>query len=157
MARYELLYIIPATHAENELKPVMDGVSAAISKVGAKVARNDMVGKLKLAYPVDGVRHGFYILVDLDLDSEKLGALDDALRLHSDVIRHAVVVKDQKAKPVFKLTSTEDLDREKARHALAKDSSRRQAATARASDKKVEVNMADLDQKLDKIVEGKIL
>lgn len=160
MARYELLYIIAATHAENELQPVIDGVTAAITKVGAKTTRNDMVGKLKLAYPVNHTRHGYYILVDLDLEPEKLTNLETAMRLHTDVIRHQIMIKNQKAKPVFKLTSVEDIDREKARRADAKETTRtgRQAAAApKPEGKKVEVNMADLDKKLDKIVEGQII
>lgn len=157
MSRYELLYIIPATHAENELQPVIDSVTAVLTKAGAKIARNDMVGKLKLAYPVDRIRHGYYVIVDLDVEPAKVTEIDNALRLHSDVLRHQLMVKDSKVKPVFKLTSVEDIERDKTRGNVSRDAAGRQAAAAPKADKKVEVNMADLEQKLENIVEGKIV
>lgn len=159
MSRYELLYIIPATYAETELQPVIDGITAILKKAGATIARNEMVGKLKLAYPVGKARHGFYVLVDLDVESNKLGDIDNALRLHTDVIRHQMMVKDQKAKPMFKLTSVEEIERAKDRAATAKETTRtRQTSAApKTEGKKAEVNMADIDQKLDKIIEGKII
>ncbi len=159
MSRYELLYIIPATHAENEVQPVIDGVTEALKKAGAKIGRNDMVGKLKLAYPVNHIRHGYYVIVDIDAEAADLDKIEDTLRLHSDVIRHQIAVKNVKARPVFKLTSVEDIERDKARNTLARETTRtRQSAAApRAEGKKVEVNMEEIDQKLDKILEGKIL
>jgi small subunit ribosomal protein S6 len=155
MPRYELLYIIPATYAETELQPVMDGVTKALTELGAKISRNDMVGKIKLTYPVSHVRHGFYVLVDLDLESSKLGALNEMLRLHSDVLRHSVMVKDPKAKPVFKLQAMEEIDRDRPNRGeqAERETRSRQAVPA----KKVEVDMAKVEQSIDKIVEGKIV
>lgn len=157
MNRYELLYIIPATYAETEIQPVIDGITAILTKAGAKTHRNEMVGKLKLAYPVGATRHGYYILVDMELESAKVGEIENALRLHTDVVRHQMMTKDMKAKPVFKLMSVEDVDRARASGALVRETNRIRQGAAPAAGKKVEINLADLDQKLDKIVEGKIL
>lgn len=160
MSRYELLYIIPATYAETELQPVIDGVTKALSGLGATISRNEMVGKIKLTYPVDHVRYGFYVLVDLDIETSKVGALNDLLRLHSDVLRHSLMLKDPKAKPVFKLSAMEEIDREAPRRgeAAERDARARQAAAApKAAEKKVEVNMDEVEKNIDKILEGKIV
>ncbi len=158
MSRYELLYVIPATYAENELQPVMDGITKTLTGLGVKVTRNDMVGKLKLSYPVSHARHGYYVLVDMDVEADKLNAVNEAMRLHSDVIRHHVVQKNKKAKPIFKLASLEEIDRDRTREQIDRDSRARQAASAPKTDaKKAEVNMEEIDKKLDKILEGKIL
>jgi ribosomal protein S6 len=156
MSRYELLYIIPAKYAENEIQPVMDGITAALTKLGVKTSRNEMVGKLKLAYPVNHVRHGYYILVDLDMEDGNLKDVNEMLRLHTDIIRHHVVVKEKKGKPLFKLASMEDIDRDRVRGQVDRDTRTRQAAAAPAP-KKVEVSMEEIDKKLDKIIEGKII
>lgn len=159
MKQYELLYVIPATHAENELQPVMDGVTKELTKLEAKITRNDMVGKLKLAYPIQKVRHGYYVMIDMELEPEKVASLDRALRLHSDVIRHQLGVKDSKAKPVMSLSSVDRIDRERPpRKRHERTTTDRQAAAAPKKDaKKADVNMEEIDKKLDKIVEGKIL
>ncbi len=159
MSRYELLYVIPATYADTELQPVIDAINGAVSKLGAQVTRSDMVGKLKLAYPIERVRHGFYVLVDLEVEDAKLSEIDKMLRLHSDVLRHQMVVKDKKAKPLFKLVSMEEVDRDRVRDRAADTGmkTRQGAGAPAAPGKKVEVDMADIDKKLDKIVEGNIL
>ena len=159
MNRYELLYIVPATYAETEIQPVIDGITSILTKFGAKLLRNEMVGKLKLAYPVGNVRHGYYILVDMDVETPKVAEIENALRLHTDVVRHQIMTKDTKTKPVFKLMGIEDVDRERAKGREVRETAKtRQNATGVKTDgKKVEVDMADIDQKLDKIVEGKIL
>jgi len=158
MKQYELLYVIPATYAENELQPVMDGVTKELTKLEAKITRNDMVGKLKIAYPIKKVRHGYYVIVDMELEPGKIASLDRALRLHSDVIRHQLVMKDTKSKPVTSLSSVDRIDRERpSRKRSERATTDRQAAAAPKKDSKVDVSMEEIDKKLDKIVEGKIL
>lgn len=162
MSRYELLYIIPATYAETELQPVIDGITKQLSDLGAKLTRNDMVGKLRLTYPIGKTRFGYYVLSDMDIEADKLNAVNEALRLHSDVLRHHVVVKGAKAKPVFKLSAYEEIDREGGRRDASADRDARSrqgapAAAKAAAGKPAEVNMEEIDKKLDKILEGKIV
>lgn len=163
MSRYELLYIIPATYAETELQPVIDAITKSLTDLGASIVRNDMVGKIKLTYPVDTVRYGFYVLVDMDLEASKVKALNDMLRLHSDVLRHSLMVKNQNAKPVFKLQAMEEIDRdaprrgEQAERADRETRARQGAAAPKAADKKVEVNMEEVEKSIDNILEGKIV
>jgi small subunit ribosomal protein S6 len=156
--QYELLYIVPATHAENELKPVLDGIAKEIEKAGASIVRSDMVGKHKLSYPIGQVRHGYYVLSDIELDGGNVTALGNSLRLHADVIRHQVVVKNAKAKPVTRISSFDEVEREKAAARAGKPrSSAPRPRTRVEKGKKVEINMEEVEKKLDKILEGKIL
>lgn len=158
MNRYELLYIVPGTFAETEVQPVLDTITKELTKLGAKITRNDMVGKLKLAYPIKKVRHGYYVLVDMELEAEKLSELDKAFRLHADVLRHQVVIKDEKSKPITKLSTVERIERERMPKKAERQTKERQAAAApKDGEKKADVNMEEIDKKLDKIVEGNIL
>ncbi len=161
MSRYELLYIIPATYAETELQPVIDGITKQLKDLGCEIARNEMVGKIKLTYPVDNVRYGYYVLADLDLEAAKVKALNETLRLHSEVLRHSLMIKDQKAKPVFKLQAMEEIDRDAPRRSESTDRAEREtrqrqgAGAAKPAEKKA-VDMADVEKNIDKILEGKI-
>jgi len=163
MSRYELLYIIPATYAETELQPVIDAITKQLTELGATITRNEMVGKIKLTYPVDHARYGYYVLVDLDLEAPKIAQLNDLLRLHSEVLRHSLMVKDQKAKPVFKLQAMEEIDRDAPRRAESAERAEREtrqrqgAPAAKSADKKATVDMADVEKNIDKILEGKIV
>jgi len=163
MSRYELLYIIPATYAETELQPVIDAITKQLTELGCTISRNEMVGKIKLTYPVDHVRYGYYNLVDLDVEASKVQAVNEMLRLHSEVLRHSFMVKDQKAKPVFKLQAMEEIDRDAPRRSESTDRAEREtrqrqaAGAAKPADKKVEIDMADVEKNIDKILEGKIV
>ncbi|MFA5854245.1 MAG: 30S ribosomal protein S6 [Patescibacteria group bacterium] len=160
MSRYELLYIIPATYAETELQPVIDAITKALTGLGVTISRNEMVGKIKLTYPVNHVRYGYYILVDMDLETSKVSALNELLRLHTDVLRHSLMIKDPKAKPVFKLNAMEEIDREAPRRSESADRetrARQAAAAPKAAEKKVEVDMDEVEKNIDKILEGKIV
>ena len=163
MSRYELLYIIPATYAETELQPVIDAITKQLTELGCTISRNEMVGKIKLTYPVDHVRYGYYNLVDLDVEASKVQAVNEMLRLHSEVLRHSLMVKDQKAKPVFKLQAMEEIDRDAPRRSESTDRAEREtrqrqaAGAAKPADKKVEIDMADVEKNIDKILEGKIV
>jgi ribosomal protein S6 len=160
MSRYELLYIIPATYAETELQPVIDAITKALTGLGVTISRNEMVGKIKLTYPVNHVRYGYYILVDMDLETSKVAALNELLRLHTDVLRHSLMIKDPKAKPVFKLSAMEEIDREAPRRGESADRetrARQAAAAPKAAEKKVEVDMNEVEKNIDKILEGKIV
>src|SRR4029077_16559870 len=58
---------------------------------GANITKTDFWGKRKLAYEIDHLRHGFYLLVEFDLESTKLNELDKALQLNDDIGRHQMI------------------------------------------------------------------
>ncbi len=92
---YELLYIIPATFTDDEIGTVEGNVKALLEKNGASIIKTDRLGKLRFAYPIKNVRHGHYVLVRLNADTQALGAIDMALRISPEVLRHLLVRADE--------------------------------------------------------------
>lgn len=92
MKIYELLYIIPTHYAETEIGEVEKRVSTIIEAVGAKVLKSENIGKLKLAYPINKVRHGTYILNYFEAEPENVTVIDSKLRFAEEVVRHLIVV-----------------------------------------------------------------
>ncbi len=89
--KYELLYIIPATKTDNEVEKAKDAVSALIQKLSESVIRHDVLGKIKLAYPIRGIRYGHYGLAWFASDAENIKHLDEELRhIGGDVMRHVI-------------------------------------------------------------------
>lgn len=99
---YELLYIIPATRTETEVQGVKQEISSVLAKYSNSVQRDELLGKIKLAYPIAGVRYGYYTLVVFESAPEKLSALDQELRHSQDVLRHLITIAEADAatKPV---------------------------------------------------------
>lgn len=87
---YDLLYILPGTKTDDEVKPMIDAVRAIVTEHGATDVKTDFWGKRKLAYEINGLRSGFYDLVQFDLETTKLQALDKVLGLNEHIVRHQV-------------------------------------------------------------------
>lgn len=100
--QYELLYIIPATRTEAEVQGVKQEISALLTANTTKVLRDELLGKIKLAYPIAGVRYGYYVLAVFEAETSALSKLDETLRHSPEVLRHLVTtaLPDAATKPV---------------------------------------------------------
>ena len=95
MKAYELLYIVdPAANDE-----VRAGVSAridvAITSDGGQVDSVDNWGKRKLAYEIDGLEEGDYILINFHADPTQIAELDRVLRINDAVKRHMITRRQE--------------------------------------------------------------
>jgi len=153
MNHYELLYIVPATHSEEEVQPIKSKINAAVTKYGGRIMFEESLGKRKLAYPIKKFRHGHYLLVEFDAEPSEIKQLDDELRLTNEVIRHLIVRKDPRAlktKPTRQITGESvPLD------TGSPDSTKARPIKQKGDENKVKLE--DLDKKLDEILEGDIL
>lgn len=151
MTQYELLYIIPAKHTEDEIKAIVakiDGISKAL---GANVTATHDLGKRKLAYPIQHVRTGHYVLVHYDAETAVTPKLNETLRLSTDILRHLIIKRDKH------LTKIPSFAEEEARRERDEEQSQyrepahavpapRPAAPAQA------MSMEELDKKIDDIL-----
>ena len=92
MNKYELLYIVPSQYTDDEVKGICETVTGLVEKEGGKVIRDENLGKIKLAYPINRVRHGTYIVLHVEAESEQIGAINRQLGLNDEVLRHQIVL-----------------------------------------------------------------
>jgi len=146
--RYELLYIVPNKYTEDEVKPIIERVNKTIIEKGGKIISAEEWGKKKFAYPIKGFYHGYYNLVEVDLEGDKVAEIERALRLMNEILRHQVVSKAVKAAAV--------IEREKkiAAKIAAKTAQKKEMEIEKGKEKsKKKIDLGDLDEKLDKILE----
>jgi len=152
--QYELLYIIPAQYTDEEIGGTVEKVTKILEDTGVKITRNENLGKLKLAYPIKHVRHGFYVLVEFEADAEKIRRLERELRLMPEVLRHQTIrlerkLKEGEEKKEIKMISYEAPGREEEKPAPRPREEKRVAP-------KKKVNLEELDKKLDEILESDV-
>ena len=91
MKAYELLYIVDPS-ANDEVRA---GISARIDLVvtgeGGTVDNVDDWGRRKLAYEIDHLSEGDYILINFHADPTQIQELDRVLRINDAVKRHMIV------------------------------------------------------------------
>ena len=94
MRAYEVMYIIKP--AEDE---VIDGVVAKFEKLltnnGAAIEKTDRWGKRKLAYLIDDLAEGYYVLVDFSAEPAAVKELDRVMKITDEGMRHMIVKKEK--------------------------------------------------------------
>ncbi|MFA6131972.1 MAG: 30S ribosomal protein S6 [Patescibacteria group bacterium] len=88
---YELLYIIPTRFTDAEIEGIQGTVRGLIEKAGAKVVKEENLGRIRLAYPIKQTRHGSYILAYLEAETSVVAEIENQLRLATEVLRHMLV------------------------------------------------------------------
>jgi small subunit ribosomal protein S6 len=98
---YELMYIARPELDEEGLQAAVDSVEQLITGAGGSVVRTTNWGRRRLAYEVDHLRDGHYMLLHLRLDGGRVRDIERALAIHETVFRHLLVVRegDDEAEP----------------------------------------------------------
>ena len=173
MQNYELLYILPAKFADTEIDGLRAKVAGMIEAAGAKVTRNESLGKIKLAYVIKKQQHGTYVLVHFSAETPVIAVLDRQFRLSDEILRHMIVdLVPSQEKAVVQIQSYVAPLSEEARELPRRPSTGSGSATsttpraaapaateavaARAADVAPSMSMAELDKKLDEILDAEV-
>ncbi|HLD21254.1 MAG TPA: 30S ribosomal protein S6 [Patescibacteria group bacterium] len=166
MKGYELLYIVGTQFTDQEIADIQGKINASIEEAGAKVLKSENLGKIKLAYPIKKIRHGSYILTYFDAETSAVSDLNRRLSLREEILRHTLLERPAGAlERTFELVSYIAPLSEEARP--EKEMKRPPAKTFKKVEEQVaaplpvsatesSMTMEELDQKLDKILEGDI-
>ncbi len=101
---YELCYIVPIKYLEGELQKVQDGVVKLIKENGGEITHDEILGAQRLAYPINNVHQGTYVVLEFDMAGENMKELDAQMKLEDKILRHLIIKK--------KIKTPEELDKE---------------------------------------------
>lgn len=90
MKQFELLYIIPARVAQEQIPDVITSVQKIIHGAQGVIVKEENLGNKKLAYPIKQQNHGTYVYVEFDVDAQAAKDVDRSLRLHNDILRYLI-------------------------------------------------------------------
>ncbi len=91
MKAYELLYFVDPAATEEARAGVSKRIDAAVTENGGTIDNVEDWGKRKLAFEIDKLTEGDYILVDFHADPAQIAELDRVLRINDTVKRHMIV------------------------------------------------------------------
>lgn len=91
MRTYEMVFIIHAELDEDQANGVISDVKDLISRNDGKVTNVKPWGLRRLAYPIQKQHEGRYVLMEFDLEAERVGEIERVLKLTEPVIRHLIV------------------------------------------------------------------
>ncbi len=94
MNKYELLYIISSDASEEKREEIIAKFSSYIVSKGGVVEGVDKWGMKKLAYPINFKNEGFYVLMNIQLDSNEVDPMAKLMNITEGVVRQMFVKKE---------------------------------------------------------------
>ena len=94
-ANYEALYILDPALGEEEITALVEKFKGVVEANGT-VSEIDQWGKRRLAYPINDLNEGYYVLMSFDSDAAFPNELARVLRITDGVMRSLIVCKDEK-------------------------------------------------------------
>jgi small subunit ribosomal protein S6 len=95
MRKYETLFVLKANIEEATRAELIEKFTGIINNDG-EVTNVDEWGTRKLAYEIEKLNEGYYVLVDFKANPELPKELERNFRISDDVIRYVVINKEEK-------------------------------------------------------------
>lgn len=96
MKTYELTLVLDGKASSAKKKASIEKVTKLIELLGGKVLKTDDWGVKPLAYEINKIATGIYLMLDVELPPEGAKSLNEKLRLEEDIIRYLLVTKPAK-------------------------------------------------------------
>ena len=93
MNKYELLFIIDNSAADEAKEAIIAKMSQLVTDNGGSVEKVDKWGAKKLAYPINFKEDGYYVLMNFECEPALIAEMERQLRINDPVMRHMVVKK----------------------------------------------------------------
>ncbi|RUT33742.1 30S ribosomal protein S6 [Paenibacillus zeisoli] len=92
MRKYEVMYIIRPDLEQEALQAVVEKFQGIIQN-GGEITKHDVLGKRRLAYEINKIRDGVYVLVNFTATTDVINELERILKISDEVIRY-LITKD---------------------------------------------------------------
>ena len=91
MRNYELVFIVHPDLDDGDLQDAIANVAGLVERVGGQVANVDPWGVRSLAYPIQDVREGLYVLMHIQMEPHAVVQVERSLHLMDGIMRHLFV------------------------------------------------------------------
>lgn len=95
MTKYEIMYIIRPTLAEENRKALIEELNTIFTSRDSSVDKVNEWGMRDLAYEIQKLRKGYYVVLDVTATDEARAEFDRVVRIKEDILRY-LIIKDVK-------------------------------------------------------------
>ena len=94
MRKYEAVFITNSNTDEERRNSIMDRFKGIIEGNGT-ITNVDEWGNRKLAYEINDLREGYYVVVNFEAEREVINELERIAKITEEVIRHMIVREEE--------------------------------------------------------------
>ena len=102
---YEVMYIGAPETADEDITKLNEAIQQQVEKEGGTVVKTELMGRRKLAYPIQKKTEGHYTLFEIEGLGQEIAELERRFRVNDAVIRFVTVRVDEERKTAAKLTA----------------------------------------------------
>ena len=95
MNKYEIMFIVKADIAEEEVANVVKSFEKVLTDMGATIVNSKDLGQKKLAYEIDKQVRGYYHLLNVECDSKAVKEFDRKALIDERVLRHLIIKEEE--------------------------------------------------------------
>ena len=92
MRDFEVMFILKPEDDE-VVNPIIENYEELITKNGGNVKHTDKWGIKRLAYTIDDMDTGYYVLITFSASNSCVKELDRIMKISDDVLRHMIISK----------------------------------------------------------------
>ena len=104
MNHYEILFIVHPDQSD-QVPPLVEKYKGMLTANGGTVHREEDWGRRKLAFPINKVHKGHYVLLNVECTAAEVDEMAEAFRFNDAILRHMVVRKEEpvtEPSPIYK-------------------------------------------------------
>jgi len=102
MRVYEELFIVRPSITDEEIDPFIEQLSQVVTSRGGTVDKSEKWGVRKLAYRVEKLNEGYYVLLQFSAGPDVVKEMERRLRVADQVMKFITVRIDEKLKKIDK-------------------------------------------------------
>lgn len=95
MRNYEIMYIIAPNLDETATKEIIERFNGVLTTNGAEITNSKEMGKRRLAYEINDLREGFYVLLQVQSNPEAIAEFNRLTKINENIIRVLIVKEEE--------------------------------------------------------------
>ena len=126
---YEVMYIGTPDASDEDITTLNEAIEKMITGEGGTVVKTEVMGRRKLAYPINKKTEGHYTLFEIEGSGQEIAELERRMRVNDTVMRYITVRVDEERKTAEKLRAKRE-DRQSRRKSFNEAGQSNEASAA---------------------------
>lgn len=91
---YEIIAIVQPSTSDEALDQLANNLANIVTTQGGTVTKNERMGRRTFAYPINKLKDGHYLFMEIEGDGHEIAELERRMRVNDAVVRYMTIRVD---------------------------------------------------------------